>query len=95
MRGVDIAIPQIGGNARKTNHDYTHGNLPELVDIMIEAKIKLFVSAVGVPPPWLIEKMHGAGIPVMNMVGSPRNAQKALDAGVDLICAQVRLGILN
>ncbi len=23
--GVDLAIPQIGGSARKTNHDYTHG----------------------------------------------------------------------
>ena len=21
--GVDLAIPQVGGNARKTNHDYT------------------------------------------------------------------------
>ena len=34
--GVDLALPQIGGGARKTNHDYTHGKLPELVDIMIE-----------------------------------------------------------
>ena len=25
--GVDLAIPQLGGNARKTNHDYTHGHL--------------------------------------------------------------------
>ena len=23
--GIDLAIPQIGGSARKTNHDYTHG----------------------------------------------------------------------
>ena len=22
--GVDLALPQIGGSARKTNHDYTH-----------------------------------------------------------------------
>merc|ERR1711865_962872 len=28
--GVDLAIPQIGGNARKTNHDYTHGKLSPL-----------------------------------------------------------------
>lgn len=40
------------------------------------------------PPPWLIKKLHTAGIPIMNMVGSPRNAEKALDAGVDIICAQ-------
>ena len=42
----------------------THGHLPELVEIMIEAKIKLFVSAVGTPPKWLVDKMHAAGIPV-------------------------------
>jgi len=36
--GVDLAIPQVGGNARKTNHDYTHGHLPELIDIIIEEK---------------------------------------------------------
>lgn len=66
----------------------THGHLPELIDIMIEFKIKLFVCAVGVPPPWLIEKLHANGIPVMNMIGSPRNAEKAMDAGVDILCAQ-------
>ena len=32
---------------------------------------------------------HGAlGIPVMNMVGHPRHVEKALEAGVDMICAQ-------
>jgi NAD(P)H-dependent flavin oxidoreductase YrpB (nitropropane dioxygenase family) len=62
--------------------------LPELIDIMIEFKIKLFVCAVGVPPAWLLEKLHAASIPVMNMIGSPRNAEKALEAGVDIICAQ-------
>lgn len=43
MVGVDLAIPQIGQGARKTNHDYTEGHLPELIDIMVEEKIKLFV----------------------------------------------------
>jgi NAD(P)H-dependent flavin oxidoreductase YrpB (nitropropane dioxygenase family) len=86
--GVDLAIPQIGGNARKTNHDYTHGKLPELTDIIIKEKAALFVSAVGVPPKWMIDKLHAAGIPVMNMVGHPHHVEKALAAGVDMICAQ-------
>uniref|UniRef100_A0A7S2WAI9 Nitronate monooxygenase domain-containing protein n=1 Tax=Mucochytrium quahogii TaxID=96639 RepID=A0A7S2WAI9_9STRA len=66
--GVDLAIPQIGGSARKTNHDYTHGKLPELIDIIIAEKASLFVCAVGVPPKWCVDKLHGAGIPIMNMV---------------------------
>ncbi|KAJ4863641.1 nitronate monooxygenase domain-containing protein [Trichoderma breve] len=67
--GVDLALPQIGGNARKTNHDYTGGKLDELIDITIDSGAKLFVSAVGVPPKYIIEKLHKNGILVMNMGG--------------------------
>src|SRR5262245_48498532 len=31
--GVDLALPQVGGGARATNHDYTGGKLDELIDI--------------------------------------------------------------
>jgi len=86
--GVDLLLPQVGGNARKTNYDYTDGKLPELIDIIIEEKATLFVSAVGVPPKWVVEKLHAAGIPVMNMIGAPKHVKKALGAGVDIICAQ-------
>lgn len=81
-------MPQVGGSARKTNTDYTKGELPELIDIIIEMGAKLFVSAVGVPPKSAVDKLHAAGIPVMNMIGSPKHVEKALAAGVDIICAQ-------
>lgn len=86
--GVDLALPQVGGNARKTNHDYTHGKLDELIDITIDSGAKLFVCAVGVPPKHVLEKLHKNGILVMNMVGHPKHAVKALDLGVDIVCAQ-------
>jgi len=86
--GIDLLIPQVGGSARKTNYDYTGGKLPELIDIIIASGAKLFVCAIGVPPKWAVEKLHKAGIPVMNMIGAPKHANKALDAGVDIICAQ-------
>ncbi|KAJ0117037.1 2-nitropropane dioxygenase [Diaporthe amygdali] len=86
--GVDLALPQLGGGARKTNHDYTGGKLDELIDITIESGARLFVSAVGVPPRRVIDRLHDAGIYVMNMVGHPRHAVKALDLGVDMVCAQ-------
>merc|ERR1719208_52947 len=40
--GVDLLIPKVGGSARKTNHDYTHGLLPQMADAMIEEGVKLF-----------------------------------------------------
>ena len=86
--GVDLALPQVGDGARKTNHDYTHGQLEGLIEVVIQEGAKLFVSAVGVPPAWAIRRLHEGGIVVMNMVGHPKHAEKALRAGVDLVCAQ-------
>jgi len=86
--GVDLLLPQVGGNARKTNYDYTKGKLDTLVDIVIESGAKLFVSAVGVPPKHVVEKLHKAGILYMNMIGHPKHVKKCLELGVDLICAQ-------
>ncbi|KAI2258603.1 hypothetical protein LOZ09_002539 [Ophidiomyces ophidiicola] len=77
--GVDLALPQVGGSARATNHDYTPGQLDEPVEVAIRHRARLFVSAVGVPPARTIARLHAAGILVMNM---------ALRAGVDLLCAQ-------
>ncbi|KAI1336281.1 2-nitropropane dioxygenase [Xylariaceae sp. FL0016] len=86
--GIDLLLPQVGGNARKTNYDYTKGKLNQLVDIIIESGAKLFVSAVGVPPKAVVDKLHKHGIYYMNMVGHPKHVQKAIDIGCDIICAQ-------
>jgi len=53
------------------SYDYTKGKLPELVDIIIESGAKLFVSAVGVPPKAVVDKLHSAGVLYMNMIGMP------------------------
>ncbi|KAF8429760.1 2-nitropropane dioxygenase [Tirmania nivea] len=86
--GVDLLLPQVGGGARATNYDYTKGKLKELIDIIIAEKASLFVSAVGIPPKEVVQSLHKAGIPYMNMIGHPKHVQKCLDAGVDIICAQ-------
>ncbi|KAJ3508669.1 hypothetical protein NLJ89_g5625 [Agrocybe chaxingu] len=94
--GVDLLLPQVGGSARKTNKDYTSGQLPELIDVIIQGGAKLFVCAVGVPPKWAVDKLHAAGIPLLapgldrNFVMNPlsKHVSKALAQGVDIICAQ-------
>ena len=68
--GVDLLIPQVGGSARKTNVDYTKGELDDLIDVIIEGGAKLFVSAVGIPPKYVVDRLHEAGILYMNMVGT-------------------------
>eukprot|EP01063_Lacrimia_lanifica_P011978 TRINITY_DN1862_c0_g4_i1.p1 TRINITY_DN1862_c0_g4~~TRINITY_DN1862_c0_g4_i1.p1 ORF type:complete len:360 (+),score=177.18 TRINITY_DN1862_c0_g4_i1:50-1129(+) len=86
--GVDLLLPKVGGGARKTNYDYTGGALPELIDIIIESKARLFISAVGVPEKWVVDKLHAAGILVANMVGHPKHAVKAAAVGADIVIAQ-------
>ncbi|KAI9924455.1 hypothetical protein AWENTII_003793 [Aspergillus wentii] len=86
--GVDLLLPQVGGSARKTNVDYTRGQLSELIDIIIEGGVSVFVSAVGVPPKQVVDKLHAAGILYMNMVGHPKHVHKACQIGADLIVAQ-------
>ena len=56
--GVDLLLPQVGGSARKTNYDYTKGKLDELIGIIIDSGAKLFVSAVGVPPKAVVERLQ-------------------------------------
>ncbi|KIW50484.1 hypothetical protein PV05_09288 [Exophiala xenobiotica] len=85
--GVDLLLPKVGGNARKTNTDYTKGKLNELVDVIVESGAKLFVSAVGVPPQAVVDRLHAGGVLYMNMVGHVKHVQKCLDLGADLICA--------
>lgn len=86
--GVDLLLPKVGAGARATNHDYTKGKLDELIGVVIESGAKLFVSAVGVPPKPIVERLHAAGIVYMNMIGHPKHVAKCLDAGADIVCAQ-------
>lgn len=56
--------------------------------IIIDSGARLFVSAVGVPPKHVVERLHKAGILYMNMIGHPKHVAKCLELGVDMICAQ-------
>ncbi|KAF9884684.1 hypothetical protein FE257_001377 [Aspergillus nanangensis] len=86
--GVDLLIPKVGDGARKTNYDYTHGKLDELITVIIESGTKLFVSAVGLPPKAVVDRLHANGVLYMNMIGHPKHVGKCVENGVDIVCAQ-------
>jgi len=85
---VDLLLPKTGEGASATNKDYTRGTLHELVSVMIEERIEVFVCAVGVAPKPVVERLHAAGILCMNLVGSVRHVKHCVASGVDIICAQ-------
>jgi nitronate monooxygenase len=59
----------------------------EQVRVIIEERIPLFAAALG-DPSWLVPRFHEAGIKVLGMAGSARNALRQKKAGVDIVVAQ-------
>lgn len=48
----------------------------------------VFRSAVGVPPDWVVEKLHKNGILVAGIIGHPKHVKGVLNAGADMIIYQ-------
>src|SRR5438105_13695915 len=59
-----------------------------LLDIAFAHRISLVASALGPPPPWLIERAHGSDVVVAALAGTRVHAERHQAAGVDLIVAQ-------
>ncbi|MFK4529302.1 NAD(P)H-dependent flavin oxidoreductase YrpB (nitropropane dioxygenase family) [Bradyrhizobium japonicum] len=59
-----------------------------LLEVALRHRIKLIASALGPPPPHLVEEAHRKGVRVAGLVGAKKHALKQVDAGVDLIIAQ-------
>jgi NAD(P)H-dependent flavin oxidoreductase YrpB (nitropropane dioxygenase family) len=57
------------------------------VDVALKHDIKLLVNALGPPPVDVVERAHRQNIPVAALVGSPEQAAKQRDVGVDIIVA--------
>ena len=60
----------------------------ELIEVSLAHPIRLIASALGTPPPLMVEKAKAAGIPVAALVGTAEHARRQVAAGVDLIVAQ-------
>jgi NAD(P)H-dependent flavin oxidoreductase YrpB (nitropropane dioxygenase family) len=59
-----------------------------LLDVSFAHRIGLIASALGPPPPELIERAHGSGVVVAALAGTRAHAERHKVAGVDLIVAQ-------
>jgi NAD(P)H-dependent flavin oxidoreductase YrpB (nitropropane dioxygenase family) len=59
-----------------------------LLDVAFAHKIKLIASALGAPPPALIERAHASDVAVAALAGTVVHAERHAAAGVDVIVAQ-------
>jgi len=58
-----------------------------VIDVALTHPIRLIANALGVPPPYMIEKAKQSGIPCAALIGSKEHALKQVEAGVDIIVA--------
>ena len=57
------------------------------LEVVFEEKVPVFASGLG-SPKFLLKRAHDQGMLVWGLVGTPRQAEKQIEAGVDAIIAQ-------
>ncbi|MFN8040925.1 MAG: nitronate monooxygenase family protein [Acidimicrobiales bacterium] len=68
---------------------WTEATATPQVEIALQhEKMTLIANALGTPPPEVMDLIHNAGRKVAALCGSPYQARKHADAGVDIIIAQ-------
>ena len=61
---------------------------PQVEVALKHPKMTLIANALGTPPADMIERIHAEGRTVAALCGSPSQARKHVDAGVDIVIAQ-------
>ncbi|HEX4865613.1 MAG TPA: nitronate monooxygenase, partial [Acidimicrobiales bacterium] len=59
-----------------------------LLDVAFSHDIRLIASALGPPPPDVVERAHDSEVVVAALAGTARHAVRHAEAGVDLVVAQ-------
>jgi NAD(P)H-dependent flavin oxidoreductase YrpB (nitropropane dioxygenase family) len=62
--------------------------LPQIEVALAHPKVRLIANALGTPPADVIKHLHDAGLKVAALCGSPSQALKHKEAGVDIVIAQ-------
>jgi NAD(P)H-dependent flavin oxidoreductase YrpB (nitropropane dioxygenase family) len=62
--------------------------MPQIEVALAHPKVRLIANALGTPPKDVIDHIHEAGLKVAALCGSPYQALKHKDAGVDIVIAQ-------
>ncbi|MCL4448530.1 MAG: nitronate monooxygenase family protein [Actinobacteria bacterium] len=82
-------VPPLPEDENRSKGELGRLSLPNtLVEVSLSHPIKLIASALGSPPPKLIEDAHKQGVLVVALAGTKKHAIQQKEAGVDIIVAQ-------
>ncbi len=87
--GVDILFAQVQTEEGKAA-DYTRA-VQEAIDVTFDEGAPVLVSGLGNPAA-VVPDAHAAGMTVMSLVGTSRQAQKVAASGVDVVIASGHAG---
>ncbi|MBW2275031.1 MAG: nitronate monooxygenase [Deltaproteobacteria bacterium] len=59
-----------------------------VIELAFQHRISLIASALGPPPPWMIEEGRARGVKVAALAGTVEHARRHVEAGVDIVVAQ-------
>ena len=60
----------------------------DVIELVFSHRISLIASALGPPPPWMIERGRERGVKVAALAGTVEHARRHAEAGVDIVVAQ-------
>jgi NAD(P)H-dependent flavin oxidoreductase YrpB (nitropropane dioxygenase family) len=60
----------------------------KVIEYVFSRNISLIASALGPPPPWMIEEGRSRGVKVAALAGTVEHARRHVEAGVDIVVAQ-------
>lgn len=89
MKRFDVPPPSDASSARLYSaHKLTSEHFVNLAHVALDFDISLLVSALGAPPQEVIDAARAKGIKLGALVGSPRHAERQIEAGMDVLIAQ-------
>lgn len=80
---VDLLFATAGGQSAA----FFSTDTQALIDVVFDEKVPVLVSGLGNPGP-IVAEAHAAGMKVLSLTGSTRNAVRLAASGVDAIIAQ-------
>ena len=83
----DNTIPPPTGDEPRPNAGDRLNRARRSLDILFEEEVPIFASGLG-SPAFILDRAHEAGMKIWGLVGLPRQAQRQIDAGVDVVIAQ-------
>jgi NAD(P)H-dependent flavin oxidoreductase YrpB (nitropropane dioxygenase family) len=86
----NYGVPPLPGDDHVAAHalNVSPAGIAPLLDVAFSHPIRLIASALGPPPPYLIDRAHAEDVVVAALAGSPVHATRHAAAGADLIVAQ-------